>query len=529
MKERHVILIIDDTPENLSILGDMLEQEGHEVMIATSGIKALEIMASAPLPELILLDIIMPGMDGYEFCQLLKSDPEMRMIPVIFISVLGMQEEKIRAFHEGAVDYITKPFMVEEVVARVNTHLRLTHVERLNREIAERKRAEEEKTILEAQLQQAQKMESIGRLAGGVAHDFNNMLGVILGHAELALTQVDSNQSLYHDLVEIRKAAERSANITRQLLAFARKQTIAPRVIDLNHTVAGMLNMLQRLIGEDIHVDWIPGSELWPVKIDPSQIDQILANLCVNARDAIAGVGIVTIETGNAVVDEHGCNGDYGCLPGEYVKLSVRDNGCGMDRITMSHIFEPFFTTKEAGVGTGLGLSMVYGIVKQNKCFINIQSEPAMGTSFTIYIPKHTEKAISLNNIFTEEATLSGHETILLVEDELSILKITTMLLNKLGYSVIVANSPDEAIQKARSYKGEIHLLITDVIMPDMNGRDLAGILFSIYPGIKYLFMSGYTADVIAHQGILDEEIHFIQKPFYINDLAIKVREALGK
>lgn len=528
MTERHVILIVDDTPENLVILGDMLEQEGHEVLIATSGLKALEIIKVYPHPELVLLDIMMPDMDGYEVCRQLKADSELKMIPVIFISALGMQEQKIRAFREGAVDYITKPFMAEEVVARVNTHLRLTHIERLNREIAERKRAEEEKTLIEAQLQQAQKMESIGRLAGGVAHDFNNMLGVILGYAEMALEQVDQGQPLYKGLVEIRKAAERSSNITKQLLAFARKQTITPRVINLNDTVVGMLNMLKRLIGEDIHVEWIPGDSVWPVKIDPSQIDQILANLCVNARDAISGVGHVTIETENVVLDEDYCNDHHGFFPGEYVKLSVSDNGCGMDRITLSQVFEPFFTTKEVGVGTGLGLSMVYGIVKQNKGFINIHSEQAVGTTFTIYLSKHAEEIIPVRTIPQEMATTVKQETILLVEDEPTILKMTDMLLNKLGYTVLTASSPDEAILKAKNHKADIRLLITDVVMPDMNGKDLAETLIPICPGLKYLFMSGYTADVIAHQGILDEAVHFIQKPFSKNDLAIKVREALN-
>ena len=246
---------------------------------------------------------------------------------------------------------------------------------------------------LAAQFQQAQKMESVGRLAGGVAHDFNNMLGVILGHAELALEQVDPAQPLHADLEEIRKAAERSADLTRQLLAFARKQTVAPKVLDLNETVEGMLKMLRRLIGEDIDLAWLPGADLWPVKMDPSQIDQILANLCVNARDAIAGVGKVTIETGNGAFDEDYCADHAGFVPGEYVLLAVSDDGCGMDKETLAHIFEPFFTTKEMGKGTGLGLATVYGIVKQNNGFINVYSEPGQGTTFKIYLPRHVGKA----------------------------------------------------------------------------------------------------------------------------------------
>ena len=251
-----------------------------------------------------------------------------------------------------------------------------------------------EKLSLESQFRQAQKMEAVGRLAGGVAHDFNNMLSVILGYAELALGKVDPAQPLHADLEEILKAAERSADITRQLLAFARKQTIAPKVLDLNETVEGMLKMLRRLIGEDIDLAWLPGAGLWPVKMDPAQIDQILANLCVNARDAIADVGKVTIETGNAVFDEAYCADHAGFVPGEYVLLAVSDDGCGMDKETLDQIFEPFFTTKEVGKGTGLGLATVYGIVKQNNGFINVYSEPGKGTTFKIYLPRHAGQAV---------------------------------------------------------------------------------------------------------------------------------------
>ncbi len=246
-----------------------------------------------------------------------------------------------------------------------------------------------EKLSLESQLRQAQKMESVGRLAGGVAHDFNNMLGVIIGHTELALEQMDPAQPLFTSMQEIRKAALRSADLTRQLLAFARKQTVAPKVLDLNETVEGMLKMLRRLIGEDIDLVWLPDSDLWPVKMDPSQIDQILANLCVNARDAIEGVGKITIETHKVTFDEAYCADHSGFIPGDFVMLAVSDDGQGMDKETLDKIFEPFFTTKGIGKGTGLGLATVYGIVKQNNGFINVYSEPGQGTTFKIYLPRH--------------------------------------------------------------------------------------------------------------------------------------------
>jgi PAS domain S-box-containing protein len=380
---------------------------------------------------------------------------------------------------------------------------------------------------MEDQLRQAQKMETVGRLAGGVAHDFNNMLGVILGHAELALLQADENHDLHDDLKEIQKAAERSADITKQLLAFARKQIISPRQLNLNDTVESMLNMLRRLIGEDIDLVWKPAAHLWPVKMDPSQIDQILANLCVNARDAISGVGKLTIETGIKTFDEEYCNEHLGFIPGDFVMLAVSDNGCGMDKNTLANLFEPFFTTKEVGKGTGLGLATVYGIVRQNNGFINVYSEPDQGSTFRIYLSRFFDDDSVAKAIPRKKTVAGGTETILLVEDEPSILRMTRMMLEKKGYSVLYATTPEEAMEKAKNHPGNIDLLMTDVVMPEMNGRNLAGKITELYPGIGILFMSGYTSNVIAHQGILDDGVAFIQKPFSMADMAEKIREVL--
>ncbi|HEY3444806.1 MAG TPA: PAS domain S-box protein [Myxococcales bacterium] len=397
------------------------------------------------------------------------------------------------------------------------------------RDVTERTRAEEERGRLESQLQQAQKMESVGRLAGGVAHDFNNMLGVILAHADVALTEVDPAGQVHNDLEEIRKAALRSASLTRQLLAFARRQTVSPRVLDLNQTIGDMLKMLQRLIGEDIRLQWAPGAELWPVKVDPSQIDQILANLCVNSRDAIAGVGQLTIETGNCSCDEAQRAAHPGLTPGDYVRLAVSDDGCGMDPQTLAHLFEPFFTTKGVGKGTGLGLATVYGIVKQNHGFIDARSEPGRGTTFSVHLPRHAGDARkAAAGGAAGEAVQRGHETILLVEDEPAILYAVKKMLERQGYVVLEAGGAAEALRAARGHDGEIDLLMTDVVMPDMNGRELARKLLPMRPELKLLFMSGYTADVIAPHGVLDEGVHFIQKPFTVSDLAAKVRSALG-
>ena len=394
-------------------------------------------------------------------------------------------------------------------------------------DITDRVEAEAEKKNLQAQLMQAQKMESIGRLAGGVAHDFNNMLGVILGHAELAQDQVAPADPIFEDLSEIKKAAQRSADLTRQLLAFARKQTVLPKVLDLNGTVEGLLKMLRRLIGEDIDLVWLPGKGLWQVKIDPTQVDQILANLTVNARDAIEGVGRISIETNNAVLAQDFCTDHVGLVPGNYVMLSISDDGCGMSKEVLEHIFEPFFTTKEVGQGTGLGLATTYGIVKQNNGYIDVYSEPGQGTTFRIYLPRYRWQSLANDREKVKDMLQQGRETILLVEDEPSILYLSKRMLESMGYRVLAAATPGEAMRLAEENCGEIHLLMTDVIMPEMNGRDLARRLLSLYPDLRRLFMSGYTADIIAHHGVLDEGVYFIQKPFSRAELSTKVRAVL--
>lgn len=395
------------------------------------------------------------------------------------------------------------------------------------RDITARKEVQAEKAKLEDQLQQAKKMESIGRLAGGVAHDFNNMMGVILGHADLSLERMDSANPLFATIKEIRKAALRSADLTRQLLAFARKQTVAPQVLDLNATVDGILRMLVRLIGENIHLSWQPGT-IRPIKVDASQVDQILTNLCINARDAISGQGKIIIETCSLSVDEAFCTEHPEATPGEFVVLSVSDSGIGLKKEDLDKIFEPFFTTKAIGQGTGLGLATIYGIVKQNNGFITVYSEPDCGTTFKIYLPSYLAETI--HPLTNREATRElhrGDETILLVEDETTILDMAKLLLTRLGYQVLAVSTPGEALRAAKEHDNEIHLLMTDVIMPGMNGRDLADALRSFYPELRLLFMSGYTANVISHHGILDEGVNFIQKPFSLQTLASKVRKAL--
>lgn len=395
--------------------------------------------------------------------------------------------------------------------------------------VIERKRAEGEREKLQAQLMQAQKMESVGRLAGGVAHDYNNMLGVILGHTEMMLDKLKPGDRFYDDLEEIQKAAERSAALTRQLLAFARKQTIVPRVLNLNSAVEHMLKMISRLIGEDIDLLWKPGPELWSVRMDPAQVDQLLANLCVNARDAVSGPGKVVLETKNVTLDRFFRTDDAEYEPGQYVMLAISDNGCGMDAETLDCLFEPFFTTKTADKGTGLGLATVYGIVKQNRGFINVYSEPDQGSTFRIYIPRD-KGSEGKETLETPGQIPRGQgETVLLVEDDPGMLSIGKMMLQLLGYVVIASSNPDEAMEWVQRHPSPIHLLVTDVVMPQMSGKDLAQRIQHLKPRMKTLFMSGYTVDVIAHHGVLEEGVQFIQKPFSLKTLAIKVREACDR
>jgi CheY-like chemotaxis protein len=352
---------------------------------------------------------------------------------------------------------------------------------------------------------------------------------VIRGFTEFAMEGADPKGQLHEDLNEVLKAAKRAADITRQLLAFARKQIIFPKVIDLNESIESMVKMIRRLIGEDIDLAWLPGADLWPIKMDPSQIDQILVNLCVNARDAIEGVGKVTIETDTVIFDSVYCAEHTGFIPGEFVLLAVSDNGCGMDKEILDSIFEPFFTTKDVDKGTGLGLATVYGIVKQNNGFVNVYSEPGKGATIKIYMSRHKAQKVEVQEEGTSETTIGGDETILLVEDDLSVLKLTEKILKGLGYTVLTADTPLEAMKLAKGYSNTIHLLVTDVIMPEMNGRKLSEQLQFQYPDLKCIFMSGYTANAIAHHGVLDKDMEFIQKPFSKADLAKIVRKVLDK
>jgi two-component system cell cycle sensor histidine kinase/response regulator CckA len=390
-----------------------------------------------------------------------------------------------------------------------------------------RKEAEEALRKSEEQLRQWQRVEAIGRLAGGVAHDFNNLLMTILGCSELLLRDFDPGDSRREEVEEIRRAAQRATSLTHQLLAFGRRQVLQPRVLDLNEIVENMNRMLKRMIGEDIQFLTILTPGLWPVKVDPGQIEQVIMNLVVNARDAMPEGGRLTLETSNMNLDEEYARRHISVKPGPYVMMAVTDTGCGMDAVTRSHLFEPFFTTKEKGKGTGLGLSTVYGIIKQSGGNIWAYSEVGRGSTFKVYLPR-TEGAVkSYKPKEIAPAAAKGTETILLVEDEDAVRTMISRVLQGSGYRVLEACQGKEAIEVCRKHPGLIHLMVTDVIMPQMSGRELAERLATVRPEMKVLFMSGYPDKAIVHHGVLDPGTAFLQKPFTLTALENKVREVL--
>lgn len=465
------------------------------------------------------------GKTPYDFSPLLQPDghPSRELaIAKITTALSGMPQifEWTHAKFDGTA------FHAEICLSRLELGER-TLVQAIVRDISKRKLAEEEQSKLQMQLNQSQKMEAVGQLAGGVAHDFNNMLSVITGRAEIMLMNRKPGDADCVGLTEIIDAAHHSADLTRQLLTFARKQTVTPLVLDVKHEVTGMLKMLRRLLGERIELEWIPEADLWPVKIDPSQLNQLLVNLCLNARDAISGPGKIAIKASNRVVDENQRTEWQGFVPGEYMMLGVSDNGCGMDKAVQPHIFDPFFTTKEQGKGTGLGLATVYGIVQQNKGLIKVDSERGKGATFTICLPRYsgTDDA---SRVHTDEQILKGSgQTILLVEDEAMVLGLVQTMLESLNYHVLPARTPSEALHLVETAAEQIHMLITDIVMPEMNGRQLAEQINAVKPEVKCLFITGYNVTLAADNPVLDDNLSLLQKPFNIRALASKVHEVL--
>ncbi len=657
------VLVVDDTPASLELLAEMLRQSGYAVQAEQNGTAALAAAVADP-PDVVLLDVAMPDLDGFQVCERLKQTEKLSDIPVIFLTALSTSSDILRGFEVGGADYITKPFRVEEVLARVNAHASLRQAQRelleahrrertriedalrvseerftsifrdspvpislttlgdgiiveangafarlcgrrsaeeligkstlelgffngdarhralttealrrspgrleallvplkrpdgdartveissssyrmdgndyvlaVSLDITDRLRAEHEQRkaeqqarALEDQLRQAQKMEALGRLAGGIAHDFNNLLSVIISFGELVKMGLEPGHESIRDVDEMIKAGQRAAEMTRQLLAFSRRQMLEPRDLDLNVVLHGIERMLRRMIGEDVTLVTAPAADLGIIRADPGQLEQVLTNLSINARDAMPTGGTLTIATSNVTLDDAFIAHHPGAKPGAYSRLSVTDTGTGMPPDVQARIFEPFFTTKEVGKGTGLGLATVFGIVQQSGGCMTVESEVGKGTRFDVYLPQSAVQAAPPTTASVDSVTVSGTETILVVEDSTELRELSVRILKRNGYTVLAAPGGEDAVALAERHKGTIDLLITDVIMPRMGGRVLADRLRLGRPAMKVLFVSGYHDDVLGLHGVLDPGVMLLPKPFTPALLGQKVRQAL--
>ena len=638
---RERVLVVDDDPPTRMLMRESLTAAGFEVIEARDGDEALAGWRQSS-PDLVLLDVVMPGMDGFEVCRRLREMPHGDEVPVLMATGLEDVDSINRAYLVGATDFITKPinwalighrvrYMVrggrlqrslrhseerfrtlieniadliilldpdgtltyaspavertlhrppedligrrfEELVHEADVpvlrncmalaietrgkphaaNLRLATAEGMcrtmetifmsmanpdggasvvvtSRDITARLDAEAALRKSEEQLRQAQKMEAVGRLAGGIAHDFNNLLTAILGYSQILEERFEAEGRTCEEIREVRRAGQRAGSLTRQLLAFSRKQIHQPRVIDLNTVIGDMESMLRRLMGEDVALETRLAPDLRRVMADPGQLEQVLMNLAVNARDAMPTGGTLIIETANATFDEAYARTDREVLPGDYAMIAVSDNGCGIPADRLDKIFEPFYTTKEKGRGTGLGLSTVYGIVKQSNGYVWTYSEPGQGATFKIYLPATTEPARAARPPVDGTRSLTGTETVLLAEDEAWVRKLVSQCLEQHGYTVLVAEDGEQAVRIHQCYTGRIDLLLTDVVMPRLNGVDLAARITRDRPGCRVLFMSGYTGHAILQHGRLPPECAFLQKPFTLQDLASLVRDVLSR
>jgi two-component system, cell cycle sensor histidine kinase and response regulator CckA len=482
--------------------------------------------------DLVLTDLRLPDMNALDLLRQLRQRD--LVVPVVIVTGRGDEAAALAALKLGAYDYIVKredylvqlPSAIDNAIDRF--HLRTAN-ERLLAELADRERAEAERAQLQEQLRQAQKIDALGRLAGGVAHDFNNVLTVIVGYTELMKADLREGDPLREQLDDVRNAADRASELTNQLLAFGRKQMLQPRVLDLNRHIASSVSMLRRLLGEDIELVTVLEPQLRSVKADPSQMDQVVINLAVNARDAMPRGGRLTIETHNVTVGADDAQAHATFRPGTYVMLAISDTGHAIDPAVLPQIFDPFFTTKAPGKGTGLGLSTVYGIVKQSGGWIWVYSEAGHGTTFKIYLPQVDGEAAAEPPREVAAADRRGVETVLVVEDDAAVRKLTCEALRKHGYDVLEAANGGEALLICERRPGAIRLLVTDIVMPYMSGPDLAARALALQPHMRVLYTSGYTDDAVVRHGLLDRTVAFLQKPFAVSALAQKVRQVLDQ
>jgi two-component system cell cycle sensor histidine kinase/response regulator CckA len=515
--KRHspLVLVVDDDANSRLLTRAALEPHGFLVAEAADGAAAIA-LCQEDRPDLVLLDVLMPEMDGYETCAALRRLPEGDLLAIVMMTGLEDIDSITRAFQTGANDFITKP------INWTLLYFRVQYLLMASRALLQRK-------YLEEQLHQSQKMEAIGRLAGGVAHDFNNLLTVISGCSDLLLARLPYQDPCRIEIEEIRQAAEQASSLTRQLLAFSRKQILQPQVLDLNQLVIRMEKMLRRIIGEDIEVVTALVEDPVMVQADPGQLEQVVLNLAINARDAMPQGGRLTLKVDRVTLDETFCQWHPEAHPGPFVVLTVCDTGVGMDEITMAKAFEPFFTTKETGKGTGLGLAMVHGVVKQSGGFIRLASKPGRGTSMEVYLPLASHEMAQEEQTLAVKGDLRGEETILLVEDDPLVRRVAGKILKTYGYEILEAENGLDALHLGHCHPCPIDLLLTDIIMPDMNGRDLAERWKIIHPESQILYTSGYNENVIAQHGTLEPGISFIPKPYRMTTLAQKVREVLNR
>jgi signal transduction histidine kinase len=528
------ILIAEDESMSCRLLEKTLLKWGYDVVVAHDGLEAWEVLGQEASPQLAIIDWMMPGIDGVELCRRTRETPE-KLTYIILLTAKGEKCDIAAGLTAGANDYITKPFDREELHARVQVGARMVEMQtRVMAGIEERKQAEEERRRLEDQLRQSQKMESIGTLAGGIAHDFNNLLTVINGYSELLLKVPTQGESLNQKLKGINAAGMKAATLTRQLLAFSRRQQLERKIISLNDTITDLLKMLQRIIGEDVEVRFQTTSNLAPVFADPGQIEQVLLNLAVNARDAMSEGGELIIETDNVALDEAYCHDHPYVQRGDYVRIMVSDTGAGMDAATRLRIFEPFFTTKEVGKGTGLGLSMVYGIVKQHEGSIEVSSELGRGTTFEIYLPAE-RRTIEEDLVEVTSVLRGGTETILVAEDQDAVRELAQATLEDLGYLVIPVRNGEEAVKMYEANRAQIDLVMLDMVMPRMSGPEAYEAIRAIDADIPIFFVTGYCSETVENRFVLRSRFieetgaSVIQKPYSVDVLGRKVRQMLDQ